>query len=120
MLSRLLGKLFRRQTIVAGTCLACGAFDVWLDTHLCAPPPKTTRGRNKMCKIVNVGVGEHPDHINIEFERDPSLRAREVVIVNHNAKTGKERQVVKLICYDNGEITAGKAVDLVDGVDVLI
>ena len=73
-----------------------------------------------MCKVVRVGVGEHPDHISIEFERDPSLRACEVVVVNRSAKTGEERQAVKLICYDNGEIKAGRIADLVDGVDVLL
>ena len=54
---------------------------------------------------MRVGLAEHPDHISIEFERDASLRACEVLIINSNVRNGEEGEGVMLRCHDNGKIT---------------
>ena len=60
-----------------------------------------------------------PDKITVEFQRDASLRVTEVVIVNHN-HAGNERQGVRFMCHDNGDITMlGGPVNLIEGVDIL-
>ena len=72
-----------------------------------------------MCRMVRISRDAVPSSIDIEFERDASVRATEVLIVNHK-RNGDEGQAVKLICYDNGEIRVGAAVDLAHGVDVTV
>lgn len=60
-----------------------------------------------MCRIIKLGKAEGdpiPDNINVEFQRDASLRATEVIITNHN-HAGVEQQAVVLMCKDNGDIT---------------
>ncbi len=58
-------------------------------------------------------------NILIEFQRDLSLRATEVIIINQD-RDGRECQGVKLICYDSGKIEVSKAINTIDGVDILI
>ncbi len=72
-----------------------------------------------MCRMVRISRDAVPSSIDIEFERDASVRATEVLIVNHK-RNGDEGQAVKLICHDNGDITAGRAQDLTAGVDVIL
>ena len=72
-----------------------------------------------MCKVMEIQRGAVPSNIAIEFERDASLRAVEIIIINHD-RDGEERQAVKLIAQDNGTFYAvSEAVDLVDGVDIV-
>lgn len=71
-----------------------------------------------MCQLVQIKRDAVPSNIEIHFERDPSLRATEVIIINQD-REGNERQAVKLIAQDNGNfMKVGQAVDLIDGVDV--
>ncbi len=58
-------------------------------------------------------------NILVEFERDASLRATEVLVINQD-RNGHECQGVKMICYDSGKMEVGKAVDFVASVDILI
>ncbi len=73
-----------------------------------------------MCETIDhrrVGTGTS---IKVYFERDASLRATEVIVVNED-REGEERQAVKMIAADNGKfIKVGGAVDLIDGVDIVI
>jgi hypothetical protein len=72
-----------------------------------------------MCQFVEIKKDAVPSNIGIEFERDASLRAVEMVVINHD-RDGAERQAVKLILEDSGKITyAGKPQDLRDGVDIV-
>ncbi len=72
-----------------------------------------------MCDTIDHRRESTGKSIVIEFERDPSLRATEVVIVNQD-RDGDERQAVKVICADSGKIMyVGKVQDLADGVDVV-
>ena len=72
-----------------------------------------------MCKMVEIQRDTVPSNIGIEFERDASLRAVEIVIIN-KYRAGNERQAVKLIAADNGMfIKVSQAVDICTGVDIL-
>ncbi len=72
-----------------------------------------------MCKIVEVERGATPSNIEIHFERDASLRAVEIIVINKD-RAGVERQAVKMIAQDNGMfIAVSKAVDIIDGVDIV-
>ena len=72
-----------------------------------------------MCKVMEIQRGAVPSNIAIEFERDASLRAVEIIVINRD-RDGEERQAVKLIAQDNGTFYAvSEAVDLVDGVDIV-
>lgn len=66
-----------------------------------------------------VGIkGVRPPSIDVEFERDASLRGTEVVIVNYN-RGGVECQGLQMLCTDNGKILWVRGpVDLVEGVDI--
>lgn len=71
-----------------------------------------------MCKLVEITRDAVPSNISIEFEHDPSLRATEIFIYNRNRKN-IEKQGVRLIAYDNGDITVGIPQNLIDGVDII-
>jgi len=72
-----------------------------------------------MCQIVEIQRGATPSNIAIEFERDASLRAVEIIVINKD-RNGVERQAVKMIASDNGTFMAvSKGVDLIDGVDIM-
>lgn len=72
-----------------------------------------------MCQLVEIQKGAVPSNIAIEFERDASLRAVEIVIIN-KGRDGVERQAVKLIAQDSGKfIYVSEPADLIDGVDVV-
>ncbi len=45
-----------------------------------------------------------PKNISMEVERDASIKATEIVIVNHDIKTNKEGNGVQLLCYEDGRI----------------
>ena len=71
-----------------------------------------------MCNITKIGNAEQPEKIIIEQQRDASIRAVEVIIVNHN-KMGEEGQGLALLCHDNGKITfRGNPVDMRAGMDI--
>ncbi|KKL80854.1 hypothetical protein LCGC14_2000610 [marine sediment metagenome] len=73
-----------------------------------------------MRNILEIQRGAVPSNISIEFERDVSIRAVEIIIINHD-RDGIERQAVKFIAQDNGNFyKVGRAVDLIDGVDIVI
>ena len=73
-----------------------------------------------MCNTINHRREITGTSILVEFERDPSLRATEVIVINQG-RDGVERQAVKMIASDNGMFyQVGKAVDLIDGVDIVI
>ncbi len=73
-----------------------------------------------MCKMVEIERNAVPSNISIEFERDASIRAVEIIVINHD-RDGNEVQAVKLIAQDNGMFYAvSDAVDLVDGVDIVV
>ena len=72
-----------------------------------------------MCRMVKISRDAVPSSIDIEFERDASLRATEVLIVNHK-RNGDEGQAITLLCSDNGDIRVGKAQDLTAGVDIIL
>ena len=69
-----------------------------------------------MCKLVEITRDAVPSNISIEFERDPSLRATEVLIINRGPNN-REEYGMKIICYDNGKIEPG--IKLIDGVDII-
>ena len=72
-----------------------------------------------MCVIKQIGNEIQPDKICIEYERDASMRATEVVIINKN-RHGVEVEGLPLLCHDNGRITVrGGPVKLVDGEDIV-
>lgn len=71
-----------------------------------------------MCKMIKIQRDVVPDNIDIEFERDASLQATEIVVINKNLRG--DEWGVKLICFDNGMIkqyTEPRA--LTDGVDII-
>ena len=72
-----------------------------------------------MCQLIEIKRGAVPSNIVIEFERDASLRAVEIIVINKD-RAGNEKQAVKMIAQDNGTFyKVSKAVDLIDGVDIL-
>ncbi len=72
-----------------------------------------------MCQLVEIERDATPSNILITFERDASLRAVEIIVINKD-RAGVERQAVKMIAQDNGTfIAVSKAVDLIDGVDIV-
>ena len=70
-----------------------------------------------MCDIIEIGVGERKKNISIEYQRDPSLRTTELVIINRSPK-GEETGML-LICYDNGKIAYSTPAKLIEGVDIV-
>lgn len=73
-----------------------------------------------MCETINHRREITGTSIVVEFERDPSLRATEVIVINQD-RNGNECEAVKMIAQDNGKFyKVGKAVRLVDGVDIVI
>ncbi len=72
-----------------------------------------------MCQVLEITRGATPSNIAIEFERDASIRAVEILIINSD-RNGVERQGVKVIATDNGKIMyVGKIQDIIDGVDII-
>ena len=74
--------------------------------------------KTQMCKLVEITRDAVPSNITIAFERDFSLRATKIVILNRN-RDNIEEQGIKLIAYDNGDITVGIPQKLIDGVDII-
>ncbi len=76
------------------------------------------KGIDKMCQFVEIKKDVVPSNIRIEFERDASLRAVEILIINHK-RDGSEGQAVKIIASDTGKImSVSPAVDLIEGLDI--
>ncbi len=72
-----------------------------------------------MCKVMEIQRGAVPSNIRIEFERDASMRAVEILVINLD-RDGEERQAVKLIAQDSGRFYAvSEPVDVRDGVDIV-
>ena len=72
-----------------------------------------------MCDTIDHRRAGTGTSIKVEFERDPSLRATEIIVINQG-RDGVDRQAVKMIAADNGTfIAVSKAVDLIDGVDIV-
>ena len=71
-----------------------------------------------MCDTIDHRRGATGKSILVEFERDASIRATEVLVINQD-RDGHERQGVRLICNDNGTMTIGKVNDMQDGVDIV-
>ncbi len=72
-----------------------------------------------MCKIIEIERNAIPSNISIEFERDASIRAVEIIVINRD-RDGNEVQAVKMIAQDNGKFyRVSDAVDLIDGVDIV-
>lgn len=72
-----------------------------------------------MCDTIDHRRDTTGTSIKVEFEHNPSLRATEIIIINQD-RDGNECQAVKLIAQDNGKFMAvSKAVDLIDGVDIV-
>jgi hypothetical protein len=72
-----------------------------------------------MCQLIEIKKGAVPSNIAIVFERDASLRAIEIIVINKD-RSGNERQAVKMIASDDGTfIAVSKATDLIDGVDII-
>lgn len=73
-----------------------------------------------MCETIDHRRESTKQSIVVEFERDPSLRATEIIVINKDRK-GNDKQAVKLIASDSGNFMAvGKATDLIDGVDLVV
>ena len=72
-----------------------------------------------MCRLIEIRKGAVPSNITIEFERDASLRAVEVLVVNRD-RSGRERDGVVLFCEDSGRITPGPVAELADGVGMQV
>lgn len=73
-----------------------------------------------MCQMIKIKRDAVPSNITIEFERDASLRAVAIVVINHNCD-GEEVEGVKLIAQDNGKFYAvGTPKELRNGVDLTI
>lgn len=71
-----------------------------------------------MCQMVKIEKNAIPSNIIIEFQRDASIRAIEILIINKD-RDGVECQGIKLIATDNGKIMyVSEPQDLVDGVDI--
>ena len=72
-----------------------------------------------MCQLVEIQRDSVPNNIEIFFERDASLRAVEIIVINKD-RAGNECEAVKMIASDNGTFyKVSKAVDLIDGVDIV-
>ncbi len=72
-----------------------------------------------MCQLVEIKRDAVPSNIKIHFERDASLRAVEIIVINHD-REGNECQAVKMIAQDSGKFyKVSGAVDLIDGVDIV-
>ena len=72
-----------------------------------------------MCKLIEINRGAVPSNITIEFERDASIRAVEIIVINKD-RDGNEVQAVKMIAQDSGTFLAvSGAVDCIDGVDII-
>ena len=72
-----------------------------------------------MCEMVEINRGAVPSNISIEFERDASIRAVEIIVINHD-RYGNEVQAVKMIAQDSGKFyRVSGAVDCIDGVDII-
>ncbi len=72
-----------------------------------------------MCKIMDIQRDAVPSNISIEFERDASIRAVEIIVINRD-RHGNEVQAVKMIAQDSGKFyRVSGAVDLIDGVDII-
>ncbi len=72
-----------------------------------------------MCDIVEIRRNTTPSNIEIHFERDASLRAVEIIVINKD-RNGNECQAVKMIAQDSGKFyRVSGAVDLIDGVDIV-
>ncbi len=71
-----------------------------------------------MCQLIEIKKDAVPSNIRIEFERDASLRAVEILIINHD-RSGNEKQGVKIIASDSGKImSVSPAVDLTEGLNI--
>ena len=72
-----------------------------------------------MCQVMDIQRGAVPSNISIELERDASIRAVEIIVINRD-RNGNEVQAVKMIAQDNGKFyRVSGAVDLIDGVDIV-
>ena len=72
-----------------------------------------------MCQLVEIERDAIPSNITILFERDASLRAVEIIVINRDCD-GNEVQAVKMIAQDSGKFyRVSGAVDLIDGVDIV-
>lgn len=72
-----------------------------------------------MCQILEATRGAVPNNIMVEFERDSSLRAVEIIVINKD-RAGNECEAVKMIASDNGTFyKVSKAMKLIDGVDIV-
>ena len=72
-----------------------------------------------MCQLVEIKRDAVTSNIEIHFERDASLRAVEIIVINKD-RDGNECQAVKMIARDSGTFFAvSGAVDLIDGVDII-
>ncbi len=69
-----------------------------------------------MCESISVEKGKGCGPVIVSFQRDNSIRATEVIIVNTD-RNGEEGQGMRIICNDNGDINGG--VNLIDGVDII-
>lgn len=69
--------------------------------------------------MIEYGRPNADKHIFVEFERDPSMRATEVVVWT-KARNGDEEQGVKFLISDTGKfIKMGVATELIEGVDII-
>ena len=72
-----------------------------------------------MCQLVEIKKGAVPSNISIEFERDASMRAVEIIIINRD-RNGIVCEGIKLIAQDNGKFySVSDPANLVDGVDIV-
>ena len=72
-----------------------------------------------MCHLVEIKRDAVPSNIRIEFERDASLRAVEILVINHD-HNGNEVQAVNMIAQDSGKFyRVSGAIDMIDGIDVV-
>ena len=72
-----------------------------------------------MCQLVGIERDAVPSNISIEFERDASIRAVEIIVINRD-RHGNEVQAVKMIAQDSGKFyRVSGAVDLIDSVDIV-
>lgn len=69
-----------------------------------------------MCESISIPKGQGLGPILVEFQRDASMRLTEIVIIN-TGRDGQERQGMKVICKDNGDIKGG--LNLIEGVDII-
>ena len=72
-----------------------------------------------MCQLVEIKRDAVPSNIEIHFEPDASLRAVEIIVINHD-RDGNEVQAIKMIAQDSGKFyRVSGAVDCIDGVDII-